>query len=175
MKKGIKIAISGRSGCGNTTVSTLVAKELNFRLINYTFHTIADEMGIPFKELCALAETDPRYDYQVDERQIAMTQGGDCVLGSRLAIWLCKDADLKVFLTAPSEVRAKRIHEREGGDYHHVLKETLARDDRDHKRYLNLYGIDNENYEFAHMIIQTENHDPREICRMITERARELS
>ena len=117
MKKGLKIAISGRSGCGNTTVSTLVTEALKkeipeFRLINYTFHTMAPEMGISFKELCRLAEEDPQYDYKVDETQIAMTEGGNCVLGSRLAIWLCKDADLKVFLTAPSEVRASRIWER---------------------------------------------------------------
>ena len=101
MKKGLKIAISGRSGCGNTTVSTIIAEALCFRIINYTFHTLAEEMDIPFKELCRLAEDDPQYDYKVDKTQIEMTEGGDCVLGSRLAIWLCKDADLKVFLTSP--------------------------------------------------------------------------
>ncbi|HEY9053576.1 MAG TPA: hypothetical protein VIO60_02025, partial [Rectinemataceae bacterium] len=31
------IAISGKSGCGNTTVSRLVAKRLERRFINYTF------------------------------------------------------------------------------------------------------------------------------------------
>jgi len=174
VKQGLKIAVSGRSGCGNTTVSRMVAQALGFRLINYTFHTMADEMGIPFRELCRLAEEDPQYDYTVDERQIAMTEGGDCVLGSRLAIWLCKDADLKVFLTAPPEVRAGRIRSREGGDPELVLKETLARDDRDHRRYLKLYGIDNEEFGFADMVVPTEKYGPEEICRMIVERARNI-
>ena len=79
-----------------------------------------------------------------------------------------------VVLTAPSEVRASRIWEREKGDLSQVLKETLARDDRDHKRYLKLYGIDNEQYDFADMIIETENYSPEEICRMIVQRVEKL-
>ncbi len=174
MRKGLKIAISGRSGCGNTTVSTLTAESLGFRLINYTFHTMADELGIPFKEVCRLAEDDPKYDYQVDEKQIAMTEGGDCVLGSRLAIWLCKDADLTVFLTAPSQVRAERILTREGGSMEKVIEETKARDARDHKRYMKLYGIDNEDFSFADMIIDTEKYQPEEIRDLIIERVNKL-
>ena len=174
MKKGIKIAISGRSGCGNTTVSTLLAEALGFRLINYTFHSLADELRIPFKELCLLAEDDPQYDYRVDEKQIEMTAGGNCVLGSRLAIWLCKDADIKVFLTATSEVRAERILKREGGDPEKVQAETRARDDRDHQRYLKLYDIDNEKHDFADLIIDTEGYTPDEIKSLIIERVKRL-
>ena len=174
MKKGLKIAISGRSGCGNTTVSTLLAKALGFRLINYTFHTLADDIGITFKELCRLAEDDPQYDYKVDKEQIAMTEGGDCVLGSRLAIWLCKDADLKVFLTASSEVRAARIRKREGGHAEEVLAETRARDARDHRRYLKLYDIDNEKFDFADMVVDTELYTPEEIRDLIIDRVKSL-
>ncbi|MBI9102964.1 MAG: cytidylate kinase family protein [Spirochaetales bacterium] len=174
LKKGLKIAISGRSGCGNTTVSTMIADALDYRLINYTFHTLADEMEIPFKELCRLAENDPQYDYKVDERQIAMTEGGDCVLGSRLAIWLCKDADLKVFLTASPEVRSGRIKKREGGSVETVIEETRARDERDHKRYLKLYDIDNEKFNFADLVIDTEKYTPEEIRDLIIKHAEKV-
>ena len=55
----IKIAVSGKSGCGNSTVSRLLAEKLGLKLINYTFHNMAEEAGIPFEELCLKAENDP--------------------------------------------------------------------------------------------------------------------
>ncbi len=173
VKDGIKIAISGRSGCGNTTVSTMVAKRLNLKLVNYTFHTLAEEMDIPFKELCRLAETDPQYDYRVDETQVEIGRQGNCVLGSRLAVWLLKEADLKVFLTAPEEVRASRILKREGGSLEKVLEETRARDHRDHERYKKLYDINNDDYDFVDLVVNTEKFPPEEIADMIIKRALE--
>lgn len=174
MKQGLKIAISGKSGCGNTTVSTLVAEALGFRLINYTFRSLSEELEIPFHELRRRAETDPQYDYLVDQKQIALTEGGNCVLGSRLAIWLCRDADLKVFLTAPEEVRARRIQKREGGTLEDVLEETRSRDSKDHARYLKLYNIDNDDFAFADLVINTEDYLPEEISRMIISKVREV-
>jgi cytidylate kinase len=37
MQKVLRIAISGKSGCGNTTVSRMVAEKLGLRFINFTF------------------------------------------------------------------------------------------------------------------------------------------
>ena len=130
------IAISGKSGCGNTTVTKLVAGALGFRVINYTFRSMAEEMDISFEELCALAEKDDSYDLRLDRKQVQLAKEGCCVLGSRLAIWLLKsEADLTVFLDASLEVRATRISRREGGTAADVLEKTIARDRRDHERY----------------------------------------
>ena len=111
----IKIAVSGKSGCGNSTVSRLLAEKLGLKLINYTFHNMAEEAGIPFEEFCRRAENDPSFDYALDDKQLRLAQNGGVVLGSRLAVWLLKDADLKVYLYAPAEIRSGRIHSREGG------------------------------------------------------------
>jgi len=46
MKKEIKIAISGRSGCGNTTISKMAADSLGLRFINFTFRSLAQERGL---------------------------------------------------------------------------------------------------------------------------------
>ncbi len=48
----MRIAISGKSGCGNTTVSTLVADRMNYKMINFTFRTLAKEKGIEFWQFC---------------------------------------------------------------------------------------------------------------------------
>ncbi|MFQ3620730.1 MAG: (d)CMP kinase [Spirochaetales bacterium] len=175
IKPGIKIAISGKSGCGNSTVSRLTAQRLGLRMINYTFHTVAEERGIDFKELCRLAETDPQWDLWVDTRQVELAREGNCVLGSRLAVWLLTDADLKVFLDAPLEVRAKRIQVREGGEYEKVLAQTRERDERDHARFLRLYKINNDHYQFVDLLIDTTNLTPEQVVDKIVERAIAIS
>jgi cytidylate kinase len=124
-----------------------------------------------FRELCRLAEEDPSWDRYLDKKQVEFAAGGDCVLGSRLAVWLLKDADLKVFLDAPQDVRARRIHTREGGSYEDVYRETLGRDTRDHARYLKLYGIDNEKYDFVDLVIDTARFTPEEIAAQIAQKA----
>lgn len=168
----VRIAISGKSGCGNTTVSKLLAERLDIALINYTFHTMADEQGVTFEEMCRRAETDDRWDRYLDAEQVRRARLESCVLGSRLAIWLLEEADLKVYLTAPPEVRAKRIQQREGGDLESVLAATDERDRRDRARYLKLYNIDVESYQFADYIVDTTKYTPEEIVELIVERLR---
>lgn len=161
------IAISGKSGCGNSTVSTLLAQRLKRRLVNYTFHTMAEEMSLPFEKLLEMASADTSYDRLLDERQVAMAHESDCVMGSRLAIWLVRDADLRVYLHASSEVRAERIRKREGGSAADVLAFTRKRDERDRERYLSIYGIDNDRYDFADLVINTERMTPERIASVI--------
>lgn len=171
LKPGIKIAISGKSGCGNSTVSRLTAGRLGLRMINYTFHTIAEERGMDFKQLCLLAEKDTSWDIYLDKRQVELAAAGDCVLGSRLAVWMLEDADLKVFLDAPLDVRAGRIRKREGGEPDAMLRDTRERDERDRLRYLKLYEIDNNDYRFVDLCIDTTDLSPEEIVDRIVERA----
>ena len=163
-----KIAISGKSGCGNTTVSQLIADALDIRLINFTFRSLAQEKGMCLKKILELAETDDSWDREVDNRQVELARKeGGCVLGSRLAIWMLPEADLKVFLKAKPETRAKRIHCREGGILDSVAKFTCNRDKNDHERYLRIYNIDNSDYSLADLVIDTDDNTPVEIADMI--------
>ena len=170
----IKIAISGKSGCGNSTVSRLVAEYLGFKLINYTFRNIAQEKGISFDELCILAQEDTSYDLYLDKKQVELAEEGNCVLGSRLAIWMLKDAELKVFLKASPEVRARRIQKREGGTFEEVFAKTVERDERDSKRYMATYKIDNDDYSFADLIIDTDDTEQEAVAEIIANEVRAL-
>jgi CMP/dCMP kinase len=165
----VKIAISGKSGCGNTTVSRLVAERLQIRWINYTFRMMAHDKGLTFDELRALAEQDDAVDRELDAHQVALAREGDCVLGSRLAIWMLEEADLKVFLDASDEVRAMRVLSREGGSREEKIRETAERDLADSARYMRIYGIDNTDTSAADMIIDTEQYTPRQIADLIIE------
>ncbi len=152
-----RIAISGKAGCGNTTVTRLVSEKLGFKLINYTFKTLAQELGLEFEEICRLAEQDDRYDRQIDERQVELARQAGVVLGSRLAIWLVESADLKVYLFASEQERARRIAARENVEREGALEDMRARDERDRERFLRLYEIDIDRYELADLIIDTES------------------
>ncbi|MFW5729254.1 MAG: (d)CMP kinase [Spirochaetota bacterium] len=172
IKDGIKIAISGKSGCGNSTVSRIVANRLGLRLVNYTFRALAKEKGLTFEEVRRNAEEDDSWDRYLDRRQVELATEGNCVLGSRLAVWMLKDADLTVYLTASLAVRAARIQRREGGDFDEVMRKTHARDERDRRRYMSLYNIDNNEYRFVDLVIDTENLAAEQVAERIISRAR---
>jgi CMP/dCMP kinase len=173
MSNELKIAISGKSGCGNSTVSCLVAERMGLVLINYTFKSIAEELGVSFAEVCRRAEEDTSYDYQVDNRQVELANKSPCVLGSRLAVWLLKSADLTVYLEAEPATRAGRIQKREGGILDDVLEKTVERDRRDQSRYVNLYDIDINTYDFVDLVIDTNHKTPEQIAEIVIGKARE--
>ncbi|MEY4065314.1 MAG: hypothetical protein RIR26_1522 [Pseudomonadota bacterium] len=147
----MRIAISGHSGCGNTTATTNVGKALGLTIVNYTFRDLAKELGLNFDDLHKEAPTNFIYDYLTDLKCIRATLSENIVLGTRLAAWLM-NADLRIWLHAPLEERARRINKREtekGATYESVLYKTLKRDEQNRKRYLQLYGLDiNDHSDF---------------------------
>jgi cytidylate kinase len=75
-------------------------------------------------------------DYQ---RQFAKRQPGAVLDGRDIGTVVCPDADLKFFVTASTEVRAKRRFEElkslgQKVDYESVLEDVMARDERDASR-----------------------------------------
>ena len=161
------VAISGKSGCGNSTVSELLSKQLGFRLINYTFKNMAAEFGMSFQELLEKSATDVSYDKILDSRQIMLAKENNCVIGSRLAMWLLPDADLRIYLHASESTRASRIQERDGGDIETILEFTRRRDCADHERFKKLYDIDNDNFLNADIVVNTERLNPKTIVDML--------
>lgn len=169
----MRIAISSKSGCGNTTVSKLVAERLGCKMINFTFRQMAEERGVDFWTFCSMAENDDSIDKDLDTRQVEMAMAEpSCVLGSRLAIWMLEKADLKVYLRASEKTRAERIFKREGGSFEERFKETKERDEHDRARYKRIYGIDNDEYDkIADLVIDTDFRRPEEIADLIIREA----
>lgn len=167
LNKDVRVAISGKSGCGNTTVSTLLAEKLGVKLINYTFRQLAAEKGLTLAQVIENARTDDSYDIFVDNHQVELARAEPCVLGSRLAIWMLEEADLKVYLFASDETRAKRILNREGGDLQKIKEFTAMRDSEDTRRYKKIYNIDNNDYSFSDLIIDTAKFNPEQIVELI--------
>jgi len=162
------VAISGKSGCGNSTVSGLVASKLGFTLVNYTFKNLAEDEGLTFAEVMRRSSQDDHFDRSVDARQVEEAKKGRRVIGSRLAVWMIGEAaDLRVYLWASPAVRAMRIHDREVNALYGDPEYTRERDLADHVRYQRLYGIDNDDYAGVDLVINTERLHPEAIADLI--------
>ena len=147
---------------------------LGVRFINFTFRSLAEERGMSLTEVLVLAAKDDSWDRDVDQRQVSLArEDGGCVLGSRLAIWMLGEADLKVYLKAAPENRVKRIVNREGGTIESVAAFTAERDRQDRERYLRIYAIDNDDYGFADLIVDTDVLEPKQITDLIVAKVTE--
>ena len=150
----------------------MIAESFGLRFINFTFRSLAQERNLDLKTVLELAAADDSWDREVDSRQVSLArEEGGCVLGSRLAIWMLGEADLKVYLEASPQVRARRIVKREGGSLEEVAAFTAERDRQDHGRYLDLYKIDTDDYSFADLIVETGSLTPQEITDLIVQKA----
>jgi cytidylate kinase len=168
----LRIAISGQSGCGNTTAVHNVGKTLGLNVVNYTFRDLARDLDVPFEEIQKRAGETKVYDFLTDLSLIRASLQPRAVVGSRLAAWLV-DADLRVWVHAPLETRAKRIHQREKDSlYESVLYRTLQRDEQNRKRYLQLYGIDISDRSDFDIIINTERLTAEQVSSLIVAAAR---
>jgi cytidylate kinase len=167
--KELRIAISSQSGCGNTTATHNVGETLGLKVVNYTFRDLGDDLGIKFDEIHARAGETKIFDYLTDLVQIRASLQPKVVVGSRLAAWLVA-ADLRVWLHASLEERAKRIFRREPAkypSYEAVLYSTLKRDEQNRKRYLQLYGIDINDRSDFDIIINTEKLTAEQVSSLI--------
>jgi CMP/dCMP kinase len=172
--KTLRIAVSGLSGCGNTTATHNVGETLDLQVVNYTFRDLATDLELPFEDIQAEAEQSRVFDYLTDLQLIRASLQPKVIVGSRLAAWLV-DADLRVWLQAPLETRAKRIFRREPErypSYEAVLYRTLQRDEQNRKRYLQLYGIDINDRSDFDIIINTEKLTAEQVSSLIVAAAR---
>lgn len=150
------IAIAGPIGVGKSTVAQMLAARLGYRYISggEVFREIARRRGISVTEVNRLAEGDPALDHELDRRQRELASQGDCVVESRLAAWMV-DADLKVWLRAPLEVRAARVAGREQQAVTAAQADLVERERSEWARYKELYGIDIDDLSPYHLIIDT--------------------
>jgi cytidylate kinase len=147
---------------------------LGLEVVNYTFRDLANDLDLPFETVQQQASKGRIYDYLTDLNLMRASLQSRVVVGSRLAGWLV-DADLRVWLHAPLEARAKRIFQREPdkhAGYESVLYRTLQRDEQNRKRYLEIYGIDINDRSDFDIIINTEKLTAEQVSSLIVAAAR---
>ena len=167
------VAIAGPIGVGKSTVARLVAQALGYRYISggEVFREVARQRGISVTEVNKLAEQDPSLDRELDRRQRELAQQGDSVVESRLSGWMV-DADLKIWLKAPVDVRAERLAGREGQPVDAARAELMERERSEWARYKETYGIDVDDLSPYHLIIDTTKWSAESIAEALVAMAR---
>jgi cytidylate kinase len=132
------------------------------------FRAIAKEKSLPLGQFNELAENSDDFDREIDEKQgeEAMKMENVIVEG-RLSGFFVLAADLKIWLKAPLEIRAQRVAGREGIAYEEALAAMKSREQSEHKRYEQYYGINLDNLSIYDLVIDSSKWSENEIVKMI--------
>ncbi len=152
------IAISGLIGSGKSVLAKALAERFGLRLVSVgsLFRELAKEMNMDLKSFHNLAEKDHKFDRMVDQKAIEEAKKGNVVIEGHLSCWILKDiADLKIFLHAPLQVRARRIAERDSISIEKALEEIKIREESNKKRYKEIYGIDISDISFMDVVLNS--------------------
>lgn len=170
------ITIGGPIGSGKTTVAKAIAEKFNLSHISAgaIFRQTAKEKNMSLEEFSRLAEKDSAVDRAIDEKQQELAKKGNAVIDGRLSAAMIKP-DLKIWLTAALEIRAKRVAEREGKDFETALKETKKRERSEARRYKKIYSIDLNDVSKYDIVMNTSLWSAKEVVEIISLAIKSLS
>lgn len=160
------IAIAGFGGSGKTTLGNVLAQKLGYSLISPSFKDLAAKEGIPLMKFQKKAEKDASIDLKFDQYLKEEAKKGNCVITTWLGPWMV-DADLRVWLFAPLEVRANRVAERDGISISDAKKQLIRREKQNRKRYLKLYKIDIFDTSVFDISFNSGKFSPEEMAKII--------
>lgn len=168
--KGFLITISGPPGSGKSHCASRLAETYGVpcHSAGSIFRSIAAERGLSLEELSKVSASDPSIDKEIDRRTEEYGRRGGCILEGRLVSWFSSaERRLSFYLTAPLEVRARRIAEREGIPLEEARIKTGERQESERQRYLSTYGIDISDLSGYDFVINTSIWGKQEIVELL--------
>ena len=156
------VTIGGLHGTGKSSVADSIAQRFDLKRVSagVIFRQLAQERGMTLEEFSRIAEGDLEIDKLIDGTQKEAAKKGNAIIDGQLAAWMAGEhADLKILLTAPTEVRIKRIAERDGTDFEFAKRETIAREGSEKARYMEYYKVDISDLSIYDMILNTGKYD----------------
>lgn len=164
------LTIGGLVGAGKTTLARRLAEAhgMSYVSIGEIMRQMAKERNVSLNEFGKLAEKDPSIDKEIDERQRSLAKD-NCIFDSRLSAFLI-DSDLKIWLTAPLDVRAERLAKREGVPVEEAMANIKRREGSERKRYKKFYDINLDDLSVYDLVLNTTYFTPDEmlqICGLI--------
>lgn len=166
------LTVSGPPGSGKSTTAAALAEAFDLEHISGgdIFRSLADERGLSPVEFNELAEEDEQIDRDLDRRLYEIASERDSVLlESRLAGWLAGDeADIKIWLDAPLNIRAERIADREDKAFETAYDETHRRERSEARRYHEYYNIDIDDRSIYDIVYNTARWSPEGVLGMLT-------
>ena len=164
------ITIGGLAGTGTTTAAELLSKKLDIPYISagFVFREMAAERGMSVLEFSEFAEGNDDIDKEIDKRQAQKaSEAENLIVEGRLSAFFVDNADLRVWLVTPFDVRSKRIAEREDKTVEVAKEEIITREESEALRYMEIHNIDISNMDIYDIIINTDTFNPENVSEII--------
>ncbi len=178
----MQIAFSGRLGSGKSTVCAILRDTYGYEI--YSTGTVqrkvAEEMGVTTLELNKLMKENPELDHKIDDAVTELSRqrkGDNLVFDSRMA-WHFAENTFKVYMYVDPTVAAKRVLAADRGavekykDVDDARNQLIERSLEENKRYKDIYGVDNLDYNNYDLILDSTSATPEEIAALIVENAK---
>ncbi|MBS3060802.1 MAG: cytidylate kinase family protein [DPANN group archaeon] len=153
--------MSGPPGAGDTTTARILAKKLNYFLleIGEVGKHIAQEQGYNIAEFWEQIKKHPDklrdFNETIDKKQTEIVKSErNVIVNSKLGAYKL-NADLKIFINAPLQVRAERVAEREDIPLNEARERITKREKSEKEEWLKLYGIDMGNLSVYDLVINS--------------------
>jgi cytidylate kinase len=163
------ITIGGLAGTGTTTATKNLSKFLDIPYISTgdVFRQMAVDNNMDILEFSEFAEGNDDIDKELDKRQAQIaSESKELIVEGRLSAYFV-DADYRIWLTAPEDVRAERISYREGKSVDTVKYEMKERTDSEKKRYQEIHNINISNLDIYDLVINTGTFDTETTAKII--------
>ena len=163
------ITIGGLAGTGTTTAAEILSKKLDIPYISAgsIFREMAKEKGMSVLEFNEFAEGNDDIDKEIDKRQAELAKSSkNLIIEGRLSAYFI-DADLKVWLITPLDIRSERISVRESKTVDVAKEEIIIREKSEALRYLDIHNINIHNMDIYDLIINTDSFNPESLSEII--------
>jgi cytidylate kinase len=163
------ITIGGLAGSGTTTAAEVLSKRLNIPFLSTgrIFREMASEYGMTIFEFSKFAEDNTDIDMEIDKRQTDLAnESENLIVEGRLSAYFI-EADLRIWMLAPLDIRAKRICDRESKSITLAKEEIEIREKSETLRYLDIHNIDINNFDIYDLILNTDRFNPSSIADII--------
>ncbi|MBR9689839.1 MAG: AAA family ATPase [Candidatus Altiarchaeota archaeon] len=163
----VVITISGPAGSGKSTAGKSLSEKLgiSYYSVGDFFRMKAEEAGMDVKEFMKTApnELHNEADKFIDTR----SKQGNVVIESRLSGHMASAANFRIFLTAPLDIRAKRVAGRKDLEFKEAKKRVEERDNQDRENYLRVYDIDVNELGIYDLVLNTEKLNKAEVLSIL--------
>ncbi len=164
IKKGVVIAISGKSVSGTATIGKKLAKKLKLNYFDagayYKEHSKKrKEVERALELLRSKSGTSKPFHEHIDETQIEKAKKGNIVSCGKLAVCMLKDiADVKIWIECSFNERARRMSKRDGIEYNEAKRKLKEKEQREREMWKEIYGIDYfDQKKMADIVIDSTN------------------